>query len=390
MESGLSDPLSPAAVTPTPPPRKRTALTVTLIVSALVLAAGGGVFASNMLRPTPVAASPVSPQTAQAKVTAGSLNAETTVRGKLRFTKQIDLAAARSGVITELPVPDTILAPGAVAYRIDTLPTVVMAGTTPAWRDFATGMTAGPDVKQLEENLRSFGYLDAEPSEDFTWHTRWALRTWQRDLGLPPSDTLSKDLVLFADQPLRVSKLERQLGDRVEAGAKLYRASSTTTEVTASLKPDDAELAPVGATVTVELPGGGNTEGIVSNVGSAEEAPAESGAAPAPGGDATAEGRPGELRIPITVSLADQTATQGLSLVSVTVRLGSVVREDVLTVPVDALIPVDAERFAVEVAGAGSTQQKLLPVTVGAFASGLVEISGEGIREGLEVTVPKR
>ena len=222
MESGLSDPLSPAAVTPTPPPRKRTALTVTLIVSALVLAAGGGVFASNMLRPTPVAASPVSPQTAQAKVTAGSLNAETTVRGKLRFTKQIDLAAARSGVITELPVPDTILAPGAVAYRIDTLPTVVMAGTTPAWRDFATGMTAGPDVKQLEENLRSFGYLDAEPSEDFTWHTRWALRTWQRDLGLPPSDTLSKDLVLFADQPLRVSKLERQLGDRVEAGAKLY------------------------------------------------------------------------------------------------------------------------------------------------------------------------
>lgn len=292
-----------------------------------------------------------------------------------------------------MPGPETLLAPGAVAYRVDTQPAVVMAGSMPAWRDFTTGMTPGPDVRQLEENLRSFGYLDAEPSEDFTWHTRWAIRTWQRDLGLVPSDTLSKDLVLFADQPLQVGKLDRQVGDRVESGAKLYRAHVTTKEVSAHIKPSDAGLAPVGAVVAIDLPGGETTEGTVMSVGVAEESQPQDGADASPGG--ATGGSSGEILLPIVVGLNNQSATQALSLVSVSLRLSAVVREGVLTVPIDALIPVANEKFAVELvspkkSGAAASAPQLTPVTVGAFASGLVEISGAGIREGLEVTVPKR
>lgn len=374
-------------------PRRRRVRTA-IVVATITLVAAGSVFAVQALRPAPEPAAAPAPPAAEATVTAGNLTAETSVRGKLRYAENHTLAAARGGTITELPAPETTLYPGSTAYRIDTIPTVVMAGTMPAWRDFAQGMTPGPDVRQLEENLRSFGYLDAEPSEDFTWHTRWAIRSWQRDLGLPAEDTLSKDLVLFAAAPLHVSTLDRQLGDRVDAGTTLFRATGTVKEISASVKPEDAELAAVGAAVTVDLPGGTSAPGTVTGVAAAEEAPNPANAAAGAEASTDATGAaPGELRIPVVITLDDAAATAGLALVSVTVRLGSVVREDVLTVPVDALVPVDAERFAVELAGnrtGGANTPRLIPVTVGAFASGLVEISGDGIREGLTVTVPQR
>lgn len=379
---------------------RKTGVRAALITVGLVLALGLGAFAARSLAPAAEAPEPPTPPTARAEITSGPMTAETTTRGKLRPVVQRDVVATSGGVITELPAADALLVPGTVAHRIDTKPVVVMAGSMPAWRDFAVGMTPGPDVRQLEENLRTFGYLDAEPSEDFTWHTKWAVRSWQRDLGLPAQDSLSKDLIMFAAEPLRVGAFEHQVGERVDAGAKVYRASGAAMEVAATIRPADAELAPVGTAVTVEFPGGTSAEGTVTSVGAAEEQKPEAGAE---------AGGTGEVLIPIVVTFADQSAAAGLSLVSVSLRFSTVVRDDVLTVPVDALIPIEDDEFAVELPaatgtagahggsrashttdGSGSSKRQLIPVEVGAFASGLVEISGEGIRAGLEVTVPER
>jgi len=67
------------------------------------------------------------------------------------------------------------------------------------------------------------------------------------------------------------------------------------------------------------------------------------------------------------------------------------VKNDVLTVPVDALVPISENEFAVELPRTTSSAKRtLVPVTVGAFASGMVEISGDGIVDGLSVVVPAR
>ncbi len=381
---------TPPSDSDSPAPRTRR-LPVTRLVGAAALALVLGLGAAGVmaLLPSPdSAAQPDAatlPEAATAQVEAGDLTSHTTARGQLQFATRTDLRATRAGVITELPAPGTVLQPGRVAYRIDTSPVVVMQGTMPAWRSFEMGMSPGVDVRQLEDNLRSFGYLNAEPSEEFNVYTRWAVRSWQHALGLTPQDSLSQELIIFADKPLTVGAGTLRVGDRVAAGDKLYPATGLTQQAVAKLKPADAEHAPVGTPVTVELPDGTSTDGTVASVGAAQQEKQAEEAAEEAGQQA------GELLMPVTVAVPDQAALAQFSQVSVTLSFGSVVRENVLRVPVDALVPVDEESFAVELPRRSTAQEReLVPVTVGAFASGLVEISGEGITEGLEVTVPRR
>jgi multidrug efflux pump subunit AcrA (membrane-fusion protein) len=75
-------------------------------------------------------------------------------------------------------------------------------------------------------------------------------------------------------------------------------------------------------------------------------------------------------RAPVTVSIATDTA------------------KGVLAVPVTALVATAAGRYAVEVVDAGGAR-RLVPVKLGAFADGYVEVSGAGLREGVQVTVPR-
>ncbi|WP_243708481.1 hypothetical protein [Actinomadura sp. GC306] len=60
-------------------------------------------------------------------------------------------------------------------------------------------------------------------------------------------------------------------------------------------------------------------------------------------------------------------------------------RKGVLSVPVEALLALREGGFGVEVVdGAG---RRLVPVDVGAFGGGRVEVAG-GVREGMKVGVP--
>jgi multidrug efflux pump subunit AcrA (membrane-fusion protein) len=88
----------------------------------------------------------------------------------------------------------------------------------------------------------------------------------------------------------------------------------------------------------------------------------------------------------VSIDIADQAALGGLEVASVDVEFMSESRKDVLSVPIEALLARPEGGFAVEVVSGGSS--KLMPVTTGLFASGRVEIRGEGIAEGMRVGVP--
>jgi hypothetical protein len=93
----------------------------------------------------------------------------------------------------------------------------------------------------------------------------------------------------------------------------------------------------------------------------------------------------GGATIQVTVAIADQKALGGLAEAPVDVRYVAHERKDVLTVPVDALLALREGGYGLEVVdGAGS---RVVRVEAGLFAGGRVEVSGDGVTEGLPVGV---
>jgi peptidoglycan hydrolase-like protein with peptidoglycan-binding domain len=350
-------------------------MTAAAAAATLTVGTAGWAIWSNS-QPQPAATG--TPDHTTVQVISGDMVAETRATGRLQYTFTLPVIAGAPGTVTELPVAGATVAPGGVLYRIDTRPVILLRGTAPAWRDFSTDMTRGEDIRQLEANLKSFGFFAGEPDDRFTWDTAAAVRAWQKSLGVEQTGSVNRSTVLFADQDLRVSALETRVGAQVGEGTPLYSASGTDQTVLVDLKSANRELAVPGTPVTVSLPTGSDVEGTVSTVGD----PAEK-----PGADGTGT----SVVIPVRIDLASQDALSGLALSTVTVRFSSTLQEDALTVPIDALLPLDDETFAVELPRRGADGgRELVPVTVGAFASGNVAISGEGIEIGTDVVVPRR
>ena len=248
----------------------------------------------------------------------------------------------------------------------------------PAWRDFSSDMSDGEDVRQLEQNLRTLGVFSGEPDSRFTWDTTVAIRAWQRSLGVERTGTLERSMILISDQDLRVDTVESRVGAQVDAGSSLYRATSRQLVVEVNVKSSDRQVAVVGGTVTVALPTGVSADGIVECVA-------------APVSKPDADGSGSSIVVPVRITVADQAAVADLALSGVTVSFAGAARDGVLTVPVDALVPISDTQFAVEAPRKNpDAERTLIPVTVGAFASGLVEISGTKIVAGLSVVVPAR
>src|SRR5690606_33060380 len=97
---------------------------------------------------------------------------------------------------------------------------------------------------------------------------------------------------------------------------------------------------------------------------------------------------PDEVVIPVVIDLDDQASAAAFQQASVTVHIPTERREDVLSVPVEALQALDRSTFGVEVVQSDGTTERI-PVTPGLFAGGRVEIAGDGIKAGQEVVVPK-
>ncbi|GAB7046513.1 HlyD family efflux transporter periplasmic adaptor subunit [Catenuloplanes indicus] len=330
----------------------------------LAVAAGAGVRAVAASSAGPALAPVFSGTTAE--IVRGDLRGSTAVAGTLRFTGARTIHAARSGVLTELPAPGTVITLGKPLYAVDNAPVVLLRGRKPAWRDFRIGMDDGPDVRQLEESLRTLGLLHHAPDNEFGWPTADALEKW-RDAATLPLDT-----IMFAEEDLRVGTVTARPGDRVAPGTPLFEATGTTRVVDADVPLADQRLAVTGTEVGLALPGGRTSKGRISSVGTPTERP-----------DAK------KTIIPVVVTLADPAAAGDLQQASVTVDLPSEHRTDVLSVPVGALLAIDPQRFGVEVVGAdGAT--RTVPVTTGLFAAGRVEISGDGIAAGQRVVVPGR
>jgi peptidoglycan hydrolase-like protein with peptidoglycan-binding domain len=298
------------------------------------------------------------------------LQARTTVSGTLRYAGKRTIRCAQSGVLTAVRAAGTVITTGKRLYAVNNVPVFLLRGLAPAWRDFAAGMDAGPDVLQLERNLRSMGYLDRTPDRTFTGRTADAIKAWQKAEGLKRTGELPLGSLIFTSGDLRIGNVTAHLGDQVGPGTPVFDATATTRIVEADVQLADQSLAVVGHRVGLGLPDGQQTTGTISSVG----APTQKGS---------------DTILPVVITLARQGIAPAFQEASVTVSIPSQLRRNVLSVPAAALLAIDPQRFGVEIVGdAGTTH--VTPVTIGLFAGGRVEVSGAGLAAGQRVVVPQR
>ncbi|MBV8430940.1 MAG: hypothetical protein JO244_07260 [Solirubrobacterales bacterium] len=144
----------------------------------------------------------------------------------------------------------------------------------------------------------------------------------------------------------------------------------------------------MGEKVSVEMPAGNVVDGRVSAVSSVAQTSSGSGNGNGgSSGNGSGNGNNGggssSPTIPVTIALGGHLRGAGLDQAAVSVNFAQAEANNVLSVPVTALLASAGGGYAVQAAAA---PHRLIPVSTGLFAAGYVEISGPGIYSGLEVT----
>jgi peptidoglycan hydrolase-like protein with peptidoglycan-binding domain len=234
-------------------------------------------------------------------------------------------------------------------------------------------MSDGGDVLQLERNLRAMGHAPKGMQVDRHWDakTTQAVRRWQKATGRARDGTLDGGDLVFLPGAVRVATLEAALGAAVAPGSPVLAATSTTRIVTLDISAGRQDLVAPGLDVGVELPDGSTVAGRVRSIGRVAEAD-ENG---------------GSTTVPVMIDLDPGAGLPDLDAAPVTVHVVTERHEDVLTVPVDALVALLEGGYAVERVEADGSRA-YVAVETGLFEDGRVEVTGDGLADGDLVVVP--
>lgn len=358
-------------------PRRRRRVIAGVVV--LIVASGTAVVALRPFGGSGTAGNAIdnASPTSLATVTRQTLASRTNVNGTLGYAGSYGVVNQGSGTLTALPAVGDVIEPGEVLYRVDGKPVVLLLGRAPAYRSLMRGMR-GPDVRRLNANLVKLGYAgreDLDPTSDrFGWRTARALRKLQARLGLTRTGTLPLGQAVFLPTAARITEVTATLGTSAPPGASILSATSTRRRVSIDLEAARQGLVRVGDRVTITLPDGRTTRGVVSKVGSVATTSSDS-----------EEASP---TIPVEVTPTHPAQTGRLDQAPVLVSITTDRVKDALVVPVSALLALAGGGYAVEVDDNGS--RRLVPVELGLFddAEGLVQVTGSGLEEGQHVVVP--
>ncbi|WP_244942577.1 peptidoglycan-binding protein [Streptomyces sioyaensis] len=314
------------------------------------------------------------------EITRTDLVVSKSVDGHLDYAQRRAVKSPVEGTVTKAARPGRTVSLGQPLYERDARPVVLLYGATPMFRAMKAG-DRGPDVLQLERNLRDLGfgsrlYVDTR----YDAATEAAVKAWQKSLGLTDANgRIGKGDLVFQRGPVRVVAADAALADAVGPSDTVLTVASTTPVVRASLDATDRALAANGTKVEVAMPSGGTRRGKVSGVATPESADSAEGAAP--GGSGAPSGQDG-IAVEITLD-GDAKPQQKDQQGTLSVKFVSESRKGVLTVPVDAVVALREGGYGLEVVqGAGS---HMVRVDTGLSADGRIEVSGTGLAEGMKV-----
>ncbi len=372
--------------------RRRLAFAAVLVI-AVAAVAGGAVWSARRSGAPPVTGPAVPVRTVAVARTDMMMTESLT--GTLGYGHSRPVKGAKDGIVTWLPRSGATVRRGGQIFRVDDRPVPLFYGGLPLYRSLSEIGTVGRDVRVVASNLQALGYLIGRqpgPGETITrttpapapsakpTTTRVTVRTgegvltsslmaaikrWQRDTGLPVLGSLAVGDVLVLPGSVRVEAVTAQPGDA--AAGPLMSVTPTTKVITVAAEVTAAAGVQRGDPVTVVLPGDSSVTGEVTAIGTA--AVTEEGAGPS------------DVPVRSIAVTVDDKALDGLDSAKVRVDFAGESRRDVLAVPVGALVALREGGYAVQPADGDG----LVAVTTGMFATGLVEIRGAGIDEGVLV-----
>lgn len=367
------------------------------------------------------------------------LSATVSLTGTLGYGRATPVKGGRSGTVTWLPEAGATVSRGRQFYRVDDQPVPLFYGGMPLYRDLAEPGTVGRDVRIVATNLKALGYeigsqpapgekvyrpaapgkptappdklasgagagagagkstappgkstagsgrpaADATPTVGGTAATVRpsvvvrkgdgvltgslirAVKRWQRDAELPVTGRIAVGDVAVLPGAVRVDSVTALRGD--DAATPLLTVTPTAKVITVLAGATEAGTIQRGDQVTVTLPGDETVDGSVSAVSTTVQ---QDGEAAGPGGAAPKRA--------VTVTVDDDLA--GIDAADVQVDLAGETRSGVLAVPVGALVALSEGGYALQL-----TDGRLVAVTTGMFARGMVEVSGDGLSEDLRV-----
>ncbi|GAA5612215.1 hypothetical protein Spla01_03373 [Streptomyces platensis] len=359
-------------------PRKgrRWGIAVAAALTATAVTAGV-MIATNTGKDTAAAARKAKAPAGTTEITRTDLVQSKTVDGQLDYAQRRAVKSPVEGTITKAADVGRTVALGQRLYERDARPVVLLYGSTPMFRTMKTG-DRGPDVLQLERNLRDLGfgsglYVDIR----FDAATKAAVKAWQKSLGvIEANGEVGKGDVVFQRGPVRVVSADAALADGIGPDKTVLKVASTKPVVRASLDEADRALAAKDTKVEISLPSGGTRRGKVSGTVVPESAgDAEGGAV---GGSSKDSGVEVEITLDGGGELKEKDRQGTLS-----VKFVSESRKDVLTVPVEALVALREGGYGLDLVDGG--KKRTVQVEAGLSADGRIEVSGSGLREGMKV-----
>jgi multidrug efflux system membrane fusion protein len=359
--------------------RRRRRIGRLMVAAVVVLAASATTVAGVFVLPGGErggqARSDLPPATAQ--VTRQTLVDTQSEDGELGYGAGMLVTARLAGTVTALPAPGSTLKRGRALYRVDNTPVVLLYGSLPAYRVLSPG-AKGADVKQLEQNLKALGYSGFTVDDEYSVRTADAVREWQDDLGLPESGVVELGRVVYATGPVRVDEQKAAVGDAAQPGTAVLTYTRSARVITVELDVSEARLARKGAAVVVSLSDDKTVPGTIVKTRTVIDTDTGSG-----DGDGANEPK---RKIEVTVTVDDEKALARLDQATLKVAFTASSRKDVLTVPVAALLALAEGGYGVQMVDGTAT--RIVPVRTGLFAGGRVEVSGEGLSEGMTVGMP--
>jgi membrane fusion protein, multidrug efflux system len=193
-----------------------------------------------------------------ASVTRRTLSESSTVNGTLGYGTTLELYDRIGGTFTWLPSVGAVVGRGGTLWRIDDLPVVLMYGSVPAYRMLKEGVSDGPDVTELNENLIDLGfdpYAAITDDESFGEATTTAVKRWQKADGLPETGEVELGRVVFAPGARRITDVKVTLGQD-PPGATTPTGTTTPTPAattpTGTTTPTPAATTPTGTTTPTQ------------------------------------------------------------------------------------------------------------------------------------------
>ncbi len=355
-----------------PEPGRRRRWWIPTLILLLVVLGGVALWLWTKSGSTPATEAAATTELSFAEVVATDLVETSEYEGTMGRLEGDPVSTRLAGTVTALPEEGTNLEQGDVIAWIDNQPVILLYGALPVWRVMADD-TEGPDVLQLETALTELGFNESNSAmtvdETFSAATESVVEDWQAEVGAEDDGVVELGEVIFVQGPVRVDALQVKVGDQIAAGSVIFTTSADDIEITFDLPTSEQDNVAVGDVVEITLPDLSTTSGVVTEIASVATRPDD-------GSEAFFEA---------TAVLDDPSVAEGIDEAPVTVAVITDRADDVMAVPVDALLALAEGGYAVEVEDGSTT--RLVGVEPGFYADGLVEIVGD-VSPGDRVVVP--